>query len=921
MKKSILVLAVICLASIIAAVPLGAAHADAGVEYEIYPIPHSVRYESGNLQVGDTVSVSIGSAIDQPTVNRLYDALSQMDVIVADGAQTKVYLGVYGSGDAADNFAHSLSFVGGLFDKNDAYLLAVTSNAIVVLGKDTDAAFYGVTTLKAILSQSGKTVRRLQIEDWADGKYRGFIEGYYGIPWTTDERVELMRFGSNFKTNVYIYAPKDDPYHSSNWRGLYSATDLAELKEQIATGVETKTRFVWAIHPFMEGNPFTRANYQKDLNTLLAKFDQLYQAGVRQFALSADDMPNNAIDPVLQKDLCNDITAWINSKGDVKNLVFVPTVYWLAKPDESDNYDGNEDYFDQLIGSGETALDESVEIMWTGNKVCSTTNNGKFQEFTTLTDGRKPFMWMNWPVNDYTYSTRDLESIKPYLLLGKGEVFNTKLAEGQEAAFSGIVVNPLQEAEASKISIFACADYTWNVNGFDADKSWQASFKYIEDTATDDLYEVCKHLVGVGSRFGEENRLEESVELKQIIDRYNEALENGGSEALRTEQLIAAFEDISRSARSYLDNAQNQKLKANIGPFVQALGLRCEAAAKYLQIRRDMGLMTDNQLAVAVDEAESVLSQSKSCKTVVQYLANYNKIYVDAYVAPEVIAPFVEKLAAEVKDEAYLKLGKNTGVVYGGFNGIRQGKIENAFDGDENTFVWFDGRPADGAYVRIDFGETMALTSLRVLSGTLIEGEETGCNDKWKGYAEYSSDGKNFEYLGDVNGLEVTLDLRDNPVSARFVKLVVQGAETWTALREVILNVLDENEPSVTFGGFTHVSGSSADVLDGNEDTCIFFDWKCDVGAYLTIDLRKSVHIENIYLLLSSIDDNNIHDASETKLSYSSDGVTWTDIDASLEGSQITVDGLDVNARYVKLTAQVSMAHGLKIYEFGVNKA
>ncbi len=46
------------------------------------------------------------------------------------------------------------------------------------------------------------------IEDWSDSIYRGFIEGYYGIPWTTDERIELMRFGGDFKTNVYIYAPK-----------------------------------------------------------------------------------------------------------------------------------------------------------------------------------------------------------------------------------------------------------------------------------------------------------------------------------------------------------------------------------------------------------------------------------------------------------------------------------------------------------------------------------------------------------------------------------------------------------------------------------------------------------------------------------------------------------------------------------------
>lgn len=792
MKKYVLVLAVICLASIVCAVPLSTASATADVEYEIYPLPHSVVYNSGNLQVeGDAVSLFAGDSIDEPTINHMYDALSQMDVLVAEGSRAKVYLGVHGSGDAADNFANNLSFSDGLFDKHDAYLLAITTNSILVLGKDTDAAFYGVTTLKAILSQSGKNVRCLQIEDYADGMYRGFIEGYYGIPWTTDERVELMRFGSQFKTNVYVYAPKDDPYHSANWRGLYSETDLAELKEQIVTGTETKTRFVWAIHPFMEGRPFSRGNYQADLNTLLAKFEQLYQAGVRQFALSADDMPNDAIDPVLQKDLCNDITEWINEKGDVKNLIFVPTVYWLAKPDESDNYNGNADYFAQLMGSGATALDESVEIMWTGNQVCSTTNNGKFAEFTQMTGGRKAFMWMNWPVNDYTYSTRDLDNIKPYLLLGKGEVFNTKLAEGEEAAFSGIVVNPLQEAEASKISIFACADYTWNVNGFDADESWKDSFKYIEGETTSDLYELCKHLSSVGSPFGKEGLLEESVELEKVIEKYNEALSSGTNVTMRTIQLMDAFETISRASKNYLENADNLKLKANVGAYAEALGLRAEAAVKYLQIRSNLNTLSNADLATAIDEADGIFDSSYNCKAIVQYLATYNKIYVNVCVAPNVLTPFVEQLAADVRDEAYIKLGR--------------------------------------------------------------------------------------------------------PVA-----------------------------PRMSFTGFDLVSGSSVNnAVDGNVDTYTFFDWKCQSGAYFQLDLRGVTTVNNVYLLMDQnpTGDNYFVKSDEATFLYSADGVSWTEINVTIEdGRIIFAEGLNFNARYVRVKMNYQIMHGFKIHEFSVNK-
>src|SRR5699024_6576466 len=98
------------------------------------------------------------------------------------------------------------------------YVLAINKmmgphGGIAILGKDTDAAYYGLETLKMIFNQvSDQTFRSVRFEDYADTKYRGFIEGFYGIPWTYNNRKSLMRFGGRIKMNTYIYAPKDDPY-------------------------------------------------------------------------------------------------------------------------------------------------------------------------------------------------------------------------------------------------------------------------------------------------------------------------------------------------------------------------------------------------------------------------------------------------------------------------------------------------------------------------------------------------------------------------------------------------------------------------------------------------------------------------------------------------------------------------------------
>ena len=64
-------------------------------------------------------------------------------------------------------------------------------------------------------------LRNVTVEDYAEIKNRGFIEGYYGKPWSNADRAELMRFGGDLKLNQYFFAPKDDPYHNKKWRELY----------------------------------------------------------------------------------------------------------------------------------------------------------------------------------------------------------------------------------------------------------------------------------------------------------------------------------------------------------------------------------------------------------------------------------------------------------------------------------------------------------------------------------------------------------------------------------------------------------------------------------------------------------------------------------------------------------------------------
>ena len=57
---------------------------------------------------------------------------------------------------------------------------------------------------------------------------RGVVEGFYGDPWTHENRLDILEFSSARGFNAYIYAPKDDPYHRNLWREKYPAEKLAD---------------------------------------------------------------------------------------------------------------------------------------------------------------------------------------------------------------------------------------------------------------------------------------------------------------------------------------------------------------------------------------------------------------------------------------------------------------------------------------------------------------------------------------------------------------------------------------------------------------------------------------------------------------------------------------------------------------------
>ncbi len=182
-------------------------------------------------------------------------------------------------------------------------------------------------------------------------------------------------------------------------------------------------------------------------------------------------------------------------------------------------------------------LDKDVDIMWTGPGICSDIPADSVKAVAELWQ-RKPFIWWNWPVNDYCRTN---------LLMGR----TYGLDKGNKGRLSGFASNPMDKPEASKLGLFSIANWAWNVDAFDSEKSWRAAFPRLYPGLSEPMFVFAKHNSDQGKN-GHGYRREESVVIKPAVDkalefyRSSEKLGQADADLLSKEyeQIIAAADAI-----------------------------------------------------------------------------------------------------------------------------------------------------------------------------------------------------------------------------------------------------------------------------------------------------------------------------------------------------------------------------------------
>lgn len=348
----------------------------------------------------------------------------------------------------------------------EGYLLSVEPGRVVIAGRDGAGTYYGVQTFLKLWQQ--QNVMQCRIEDWPSVDCRGVIEGFYGNPWSHKDRLRQFEFYGCNKLNIYVYGPKDDPYHRAHWRDPYPQDEAERLKELVQEAHRNKVQFVWAVHPGGD----IQWNL-KDSMAVCQKLEWMYELGVRTFAVFFDDIWGEGSKADKQAGLLNYVTDnFVRKHSDVQPLIMCPTQYNKA-------WSGG-DYLSTLG----TRMYPEVRVMWTGNSVVDMIERGDM-EWINKQLGRKAFIWLNYPVNDYCQSRMLMG--KTY---GNGHDINEMV--------SGFCSNPMEYAEASKVSLYSIADYTWNMPQYDAVRSWQQAITELMPTASEPFRWFCENNIDLG---------------------------------------------------------------------------------------------------------------------------------------------------------------------------------------------------------------------------------------------------------------------------------------------------------------------------------------------------------------------------------------------------------------------------------------
>ena len=657
----------------------------AAVAGALTPKPKSITLKGGSVAVGEETDVT-----QLPYLN-VYETLLEKAEISIDGAMGP-----------------------------EAYKVEVDEGGVKIAAGSDDGVYYALKTLTQ-LSRVGR-LPKTSIEDEPTVPLRGVIEGFYGQAWTHQFRLNLFTFMGKYKLNTYIYAPKDDAKHRSRWRATYSGEELKKMQELADTAKANHVKFVYALSPGLDIK--LGSGYEKDLDSLFKKCEQLYELGVRYFAILLDDIESR--DAEGHAKLLNDFqTGFIETHEGCGDLIAISPEFCTGMLTSYTNK------FAPL-------LNDKIIMMWTGSGVIPAKILSGDMRSISKKYGSNVLVWWNYPVND---------TMADNLFLGPCENVSPKI----QSDISGFVSNPMNQGYASMLPLITISDFLWDPDGYDSEAALVNAAAALMPKCAAALLtfaDLCRASIINGSK--------STFSLAEAVDRYNK----GEADLKALEELIAAMDKLREDL---------EKLKNDGDPtFVDDARRWIDKALSYAAQAKVLFEVEAEALRVGVDN----ISEEASLKFYADFktardLAKGNS----AIVSPDVLAPLSANALGRLNRLLKYKgeAERADAVAISDCAAYEDYVLDNINDGDESTYFWTQGTLAVASgnrvgYIGLDLGFVTDIENVYITTG--FGGKDALTNM----IVEYSEDGNNWTTLASGKlGEEVIL--KPEGVRARYVRL------------------------------------------------------------------------------------------------------------------------------------------------------
>lgn len=271
---------------------------------------------------------------------------------------------------------------------------------------------------------------------------------------------------------------------------------------------------------------------------------------------------------------------------------------------------------------------------------------------------------------------------------------------------------------------------------------------------------------------------------------------------------------------------------------------------------------------------------------------------------------------------ASVSVSSNMTLVGDGYGVADVNTATDIVDNDIDTFAWYNRVTSANAYIQLDLGSTKSVSSLQFLQSRKASP------------SDYAQTAITFAYATAADGPFTTIAtsasahqhfLSFDPVEARYIRASLSGTESsvsndfiirdfsvnpiWPIRYSSDLKIYDDYRQGYALSNPSY-------GVDGNEATFVDFDGtNRGASSWFELDSQKAVTFDKINLITGKETGDKV---TACTLSYSTDGISYTDIGAktSNDGTFSVTLPNKLTARYLRASALSS--GWMSINEFNV---